>query len=299
MAVAVGLGLYADFGALGSALAAFDWRLFPLALALTLVNYLIRFGRWQLYLHRLGIEIPRLRSLTIFFAGLVGTITPAKLGEVVKSALLRRGFGTPIARSAPIVVVERISDALGIVVLAVLGGAGATSSPALVVGALAGALGLAILLRTPLLDRFALLAESRASAGELLGLPLLAGTTVLSALSWFFECLAAWVCVQGLGLDVSLPDTVVVFSVASLAGALSFLPGGLGVAEAGMTGLLRAIADVGAAGAAAATVLIRLSTLWFAVALGLVALAVEQRLARAAPYEPVPAEPPGRRSSIR
>jgi len=40
------------------------------------------------------------------------------------------------------------------------------------------------------------------------------------------------------------------------------------------------LGDVPKAAAAAATVLIRLATLWFAVALGLVGLAVEERLAR-------------------
>jgi len=106
------------------------------------------------------------------------------------------------------------------------------------------------------------------------------GMTALSAVSWFCECLAAYVCVRGLDLDLSLADTVVVFSVGSLAGALSFLPGGLGVAEASMTGLIRALGDTTRVAAAAATVLIRLATLWFAVALGLIGLAVEERLAR-------------------
>jgi glycosyltransferase 2 family protein len=79
-----------------------------------------------------------------------------------------------------------------------------------------------------------------------------------------------------LRLDLSLVDTVVVFSVGSLAGALSFLPGGLGVAEGSMTGLIQVLGDVPKAAAVAATVLIRLATLWFAVALGLVGLAVEE-----------------------
>jgi uncharacterized protein (TIRG00374 family) len=102
--------------------------------------------------------------------------------------------------------------------------------------------------------------------------------TALSAASWFCECLAAYACVRGLRLDVSLAETVVAFSVASLAGALSLLPGGLGVAETSLTGLLQGLGDVTKAGAAAATVLIRLATLWFAVALGLVALAYEERV---------------------
>ena len=48
----LGLGLCADFGSLGDELASFRWELFPLALALTALNYLLRFCRWQRYLGR-------------------------------------------------------------------------------------------------------------------------------------------------------------------------------------------------------------------------------------------------------
>jgi uncharacterized membrane protein YbhN (UPF0104 family) len=275
--VGAGLALYGDLGDLGAALGRFRWELFPLALALTALNYVLRFWRWQYYLDRLRIEVPAGRSASIFVAGLAGTLSPAKLGEVLKSGLLRRSFGVPVRRSAPIVVVERITDAFGIVVLAALGGAGIAGTVPLLAVAAGGAVTLTVLLRTRLLDRFERLAEARAAARELLGAPLVLGMSALAAASWFCECLAAYVCVRGLGLHVSLADTVVAFSVGSLAGAVSFLPGGLGVAEAGMTGLLQTLGDLTAADATAATVLIRLATLWFAVALGLAALGLEQR----------------------
>ena len=73
----VGLALYSDFGLLDE-LGGFRWELFPLALALTALNYLIRFGRWELYLARVGIDVPRGRSFAIFVAGLTMTITPGK-----------------------------------------------------------------------------------------------------------------------------------------------------------------------------------------------------------------------------
>jgi uncharacterized membrane protein YbhN (UPF0104 family) len=273
--VALGLGLYADFGRLGDELASFRWELFPLALALTALNYLLRFWRWQRYLARLEIEVPTGRSFAIFIAGLSGTITPAKLGEVLKCALLKRSFGVPVRRSVPIVLAERVTDASGVVVLAVAAGAGANRWPLLAV-ALAGVAAIVLVVRSPLLERFSRLGEAPEAARALLETRLLLGMTALSAASWFFECLAAYVCVRGLRLDLSLVDTVVVFSLGSLAGALSFLPGGLGVAEGSMTGLIQVLGDVPKAAAVAATVLIRLATLWFAVALGLVGLAVEE-----------------------
>jgi len=273
--VALGLGFYADFGRLGDELASFRWELFPLALALTALNYLLRFWRWQRYLARLEIEVPSGRSFAIFVAGLSGTITPAKLGEVLKCALLKRSFGVPVRRSVPIVLAERVTDASGVVVLAVAAGAGANRWPLLVL-ALAGVAAIVLVVRSPLLERFSRLGEAPETARALLETRLLLRMTALSAVSWFFECLAAYVCVRGLRLDLSLVDTVVVFSLGSLAGALSFLPGGLGVAEGSMTGLIQVLGDVPKAAAVAATVLIRLATLWFAVALGLVGLAVEE-----------------------
>jgi len=282
VAVALGLGLYADFGKLGDELGGFDWELFPVAAALTAVNYLIRFGRWQVYLGRLEIRIPVVRSFWIFVAGLTMTITPAKLGELIKCGLLRRSFGVPVRRSAPVVFAERVTDATGVIVLAVIGGAGTDRWPLLVV-ALAGVVAAVVIIRSPLLERFAVLGEAPEAARVLLTTPLLAGMTAVSAVSWFFECLAAYVCVRGLDLGLSLADTIVVFSLGSLVGALSFLPGGLGVAETSMAALIRALGDVSRAAAVAATVLIRLATLWFAVALGLIGLAVEERLARRQP----------------
>jgi glycosyltransferase 2 family protein len=279
VAVGVGLGLYADFGRLGDELESFRWELFPLALALTALNYLLRFWRWQRYLVRLSIAVPAGRSFAIFVAGLSGTITPAKLGEVLKCVLLKRGFDVPVRRSVPIVLAERVTDATGVVVLALVAGAGTKRWP-LIALAVAGVVATVLVVRSPLLERFAGLGEAPGAARALLATPLLLGMTALSAASWFFECLAAYVCVRGLRLDLSLGDTVVVFSLGSLAGALSFLPGGLGVAETSMTGLIQVLSDASRAAAVAATVLIRLATLWFAVALGLVGLAVELALER-------------------
>jgi uncharacterized protein (TIRG00374 family) len=174
-------------------------------------------------------------------------------------------------------------------VLALVGGAGTRSWP-LLVGAFAGVALVVAVVRSPLLERFAFFGEATEASRALLTTGLLVAMTLLSAVSWFCECLAAYVCVRGLSLDLSLADTVVVFSLGSLAGAVSFLPGGLGVADASMTGLIRVLGDTTKAAAAAATVLIRLSTLWFAVVLGLLGLAVEARVARAQPV---------RRSSMR
>jgi glycosyltransferase 2 family protein len=63
-----------------------------------------------------------------------------------------------------------------------------------------------------------------------------------------------------------------IYAVSLLAGALSFVPGGIGTTE-GVMALLLAGLGAGAATLVAAPLISRLTTLWFAVALGLLAAA--------------------------
>ena len=58
------------------------------------------------------------------------------------------------------------------------------------------------------------------------------------------------------------------------------MPGGLGVTEAGMTGLLAAVAHVPLAVATGATLLVRVATLWWAVVVGAIALAAFRAMMR-------------------
>jgi len=105
----------------------------------------------------------------------------------------------------------------------------------------------------------------------------------LSIVSWFFECVAFALILGGLGVTLPMRATTFVYAFSQLAGAVSMLPGGLGVAEGSLTGLLAGL-GVPLPEAAAATLLIRAATLWFAVGLGaLVLLAGFPRLAESGP----------------
>src|SRR5437764_518800 len=77
-------------------------------------------------------------AAVVFGAGLSLSITPAKLGELLKSYLLREMHGVPAPRTAPIVVAERVTDLIALLVLAVIGVAAFGVDPTLV--AIAGAL---------------------------------------------------------------------------------------------------------------------------------------------------------------
>jgi uncharacterized protein (TIRG00374 family) len=109
-------------------------------------------------------------------------------------------------------------------------------------------------------------------------MPLVLGVA-LSTVSWFFECAAFWAVVHGFaGASVDLQAATFIYASMTIAGALSFLPGGLGVTEAGMLAMLGELATgCGRSVAAAATFVTRLCTLWFAVIIGIAALLIFAR----------------------
>src|SRR5213082_2141728 len=84
-------------------------------------------------------------------------------------------------------------------------------------------------------------------------------------------------CIRGLGLGFG-PDVFIkatfILAVSSLVGSASGLPGGLGTADGSMLGLTRLLLTSSATIGGAATLLIRLCTLWFGLGLGVIALLI-------------------------
>jgi uncharacterized membrane protein YbhN (UPF0104 family) len=299
IAVFASFSIYADVSELGDRLRGFGWWAFAAALALALVNYAIRFVRWQLYLQVSDIEVPRRTSLLTFVSGFALSVTPGKIGELIKCFLLRETRGIPVTRTAPIVVAERVTDLLALLVLGVAGVAvygiagnmviagGAVLAGGLLVlawPALAHAV-LRLIGRLPKLDRLAV--KLRQFYDGLVGLirvDRLLWATALGVTAWLAECVGFALIVSAFpGTDVPWGLATLIYASTTIAGALSFLPGGLLVTEATMTlFLVQASRGVDQPTAVAATILTRLATLWFAVLLGLGALAVFRRLAPAA-----------------
>jgi glycosyltransferase 2 family protein len=294
VAVYVAFSIWADARSVGAALAGFSWTAALAALGLAAANYLVRFVRWQYYLRVLGLKVPAGESFLVFLGGFALTVTPGKLGEAVKALLLRESRGIPAARTAPIVVAERFTDLVGLLLLAAVGAfTFDVDKTFLVVAAVVIGLGLVVVSVEPL-ARFALALAARApgvkrfagklvefyeSTAALLRPGPLGLAVVLSVISWYFECLAFWLVVQGFqGAAIEHQAAVFIYATMTIAGALSFLPGGLGVTEAGMLGMLTQLGTgTGKGVAAAATFVTRLCTLWFAVVVGLVALVIFAR----------------------
>lgn len=298
--VACGVALYVflsigtDARRVAAALGQYRWSNFAIACALAAGNYLLRFARWELYLRRLEVRIPLGESLLVFLAGFSLTVTPGKLGEAVKALLLRQSRGIPAARTASTVVAERLTDLLALLALAMIGAAAFPIDRRILIAGGAVMLGgaaavLAEPIARPLLRALGRVRRLRGFAGKLEELrsatasllapaPFAAGLALALA-AWWLECVALQVVVAGFtGAAIDLQAATLIYALTTIAGALSFLPGGLGVTEAGMLALLAKVGTgLSAATAAAATFVTRAATLWFAVVLGLGALVLYAR----------------------
>lgn len=315
MLISVGLGILVIFALSFSAdaprllhvLAGFTWRLLPVIVCLTLMNYVLRFVKWHYYLRVIGErDVPLAQSATIFTAGLSMAITPGKVGELLKAYLLRVERGTPIGVSAPVILAERLTDGVAMLILASGGliayGIGWQMLIPILVAVVAVVLAsqnpaishrfLALAERVPLVSkRVHHLEAAMGSARELFRAPNLLLAVGIGVVSWSGEAIAFYLVLTGLGLPPG-PTLAVqaafILSSATLVGAASMLPGGLAAAEGSLAGLLLLLhVTHDPSVAAAATLIIRFCTLWLGVVVGLVGLALvarqigERELARA------------------
>ncbi len=280
---------YTGYHTLSSALDGFAWGTFAGALGLASLNYILRFAKWEFYLAKLGVRgIPLAESFLVFLSGFVLTVTPGKVGEVFKSAVLSKTHGVDVARTAPIVVAERLTDVIAIVVLIVVGSLGFSGG---LVWAAAGSIAVTCALilimwgapieallgwlrgRGEKLQALAPRLETAYASLRIVASPgALILPTLLSVVGWGAEGYALWWLLEGFGYAPAVPLALFFYATATLAGALIPLPGGLGITEAMFQSQLVELGGVPTGPATAAMLMIRFATLWWAVLVGFVAL---------------------------
>ena len=293
LAVAVygGFVLWTGYHSLAKALDSFAWWTFFAALGLSSFNYVLRFMKWEYYLKRLDIRgVPKWDSFLIFLSGFVLTITPGKVGEVFKSAVLQSTHRVDLAKTAPIIVAERLTDVVAIVVLVVAGSLGFQGGlPWALAGTAAVLVGLAMISWPPPLQYVIEQLQRRSGRAQawvpklktaqqsllLVAHPrALLVPTLLSLIGWGGEGFALNLLLQGFGEPTPLTLSLFFYATATLAGALIPVPGGLGVAEGIMQSQLVQLGRVAQGAATGSMLMIRFATLWWAVLVGFVALAL-------------------------
>lgn len=282
---------YADFDEVLSAFSDFNWLLLPILLLLSLLNYITRFFKWDYYLSLVKVNIGKIDSLSIFMSGLIMSVTPGKVGELLKSYLVKEVSKEPISKTAPIIFAERITDFLSLLVLAITGAFIYDYGGEVTIGVAVFFLIIIIIISNKaialpilnLLERINFLKKYlqnihtlyESSYRLLKPVPLILMTFV-SLISWGFECLGYHLILLNFNIDFGLTWASFSYSFATIVGAISMLPGGLGVTEGSLTFLLvqKGISkDI----SVATTFIVRVVTLWFAVLVGIISVTFYQK----------------------
>jgi len=276
-----------DFNLVYEKISNFDIVFLPIIFVLVPLSWLTTFFRWQLLLKNAKITIPIKESLKIYISGLGLSITPGQVGELVKSHLLKKQFQIPISRSAPIIVIERFYDLVGALIASILGiwyfenGSYFIIIGILLIGIIfalissRGLFGKMISLITKikylkkfqdgLIDSYDVLRSSRSKKIGII-------SSFLSVLYWMINGLIVY-CIL-IALDITNINFLIATSTNSLSviiGALSFIPGGIGITESSMTGLF-SLHGVEFNTGIILGVLIRFFTLWCSVFVGFICL---------------------------
>jgi uncharacterized protein (TIRG00374 family) len=98
----------------------------------------------------------------------------------------------------------------------------------------------------------------------------------LSVPAWFTDCLGTYLILTGFGVHVPLLAVTFAYTLATLIGSVSMMPGGLGATEGSLAALLTGM-GAPAPVAIAATFLIRACTFWFSAGVGGLLLLLRSR----------------------
>lgn len=260
------------------------WHGWILILACSLTNYLLRFVRWLMYLKRFEYEIPHFLHFHYYMSGFALTTTPGKAGETIRSLYLKT-HGVNFSHSLAMFFTERFLDVVVITLLATLAFLSFTEHGGFILSAAIVLILFLPLLRSGLvvhsLQRLTVviryhrlrllvlhLSSLLDSARILLEWRMLYSGMLIGLLAWGIQGFAFYYILMMMQTGVPWHIAMSIYAISLLAGALSFVPGGIGTTEAVM-GLLLLNNGADPVIAVAVPLISRLSTLWFAVGLGL------------------------------
>ena len=259
-----------------------------LVLSLSLLSYIIRFIRWRYYLRLFHYHVPLKRSLLYYLTGFSLTLTPAKVGETIRSSYLA-GDGVPYNITIAMFFTERFLDLVVATLLSTLIfqssllAENSSYSSLLIISSIIIVSFIPLLRQRFVSDfiyfiqksipwtniKYALTQVNRLlnSARNLFAITPVYTGLFLGVIVWILHGISFNIILINLNVSIGLISCIAIYTLSLLAGALSFIPGGIGTTEAVMV-LLLSLLGVDTSTAIAAALITRLSTLWFAILIG-------------------------------
>ncbi|HEX5466892.1 MAG TPA: lysylphosphatidylglycerol synthase transmembrane domain-containing protein [Candidatus Limnocylindrales bacterium] len=245
-------------------------------LAIYYVSFPLRGYRWSMLLRGSG-ERVSVRDATeiLYVSWLVNCVVPAKLGDIYRAYLLRMNQDVSLSRTLGTVFIERIFDVFAIAILGLAAGfwsfrdgfdpyvqfvlgVGVVVIIALAAGVfLMRSFGRQLIARLPLPQKVTELYDRFEEGVFALPARQLPGLGLITGAIWGCESMRLFFVIQALGftdIHLGLSGVVFVALAAALLTAVPLTPGGLGVVQAGVIGILTYVYQVPLAQAGAITI---------------------------------------------
>ena len=287
------IGLYAafliasDINTISSKIIDFKIEIIPVILLLVTSGWFVIFFRWHLLLRNAKIFIPVKDSFLILASGFALTIIPGKVGELVKSQLLKTKFGIARSKTVPIVILEQFYTVIGIVMLSFFG-IWYFELGVYVLGFFTAALVFIFVLLSSrkAFNKIVSLLEKRRFTSKFAEPLLSSYDTIkngikgpitlyacgLSMLFWLLEAISVYFILLAFGVEViGFIAIISTYTTSIMLGILSFLPIGVGVVEGTLTSFFT-MQGIDVSLALTIVIVIRLFTRWYAVSFGFIAL---------------------------
>jgi len=283
--------MYSDIKGLEKAILSFDFRYIPGIILIVPMNYLSRYIKYSYYLNVIGVKAKLSDKVLILLSSFAMTITPAKLGEFIKCYMIKQKYNIPISTTAPLVVAERLTDGLGMIVLSFMGLATINYGVTLLIIVLSIIVFGIILVQNNSIclviieyfERFKFIRKHLDkikncynSAYIVLKIKPLLFSIFIGMASWSCEGVVIYLTMTALGAEISLLQAIFVVSFSAVVGAISMLPGGLFAADGTMLGIL-VLMGFSNTVSGVATLISRFSTLWLGVIIGIISLLIAEK----------------------
>ena len=287
------VGLYAtfliasDINTIADKISSFKIEFLPIIIILVTCSWFVLFTRWHLLLMNSKIFIPKKNSFIIYLSGIALTIIPGKVGELVKSQLLKTKFGIPRSKTVPIVILEQFYTLVGLIVISFFG-IWYFELGTYVIGFFTAMLVFSFILISSkrIFNKLMVILEKRKITSrfvEPLSLsydtvrksirgPIVFYAIALTSIFWLLEAVTVYFVLLSFGVDgIEFLMVIPTYATSIMLGFLSFLPMGLGVVEGSLASFF-SLQGIEVSLSLTLVIIIRVFTRWYGVAVGFVAL---------------------------
>ena len=279
--------IFSDFSKIIGSINNFQIEYLPIILILLPISWFFLYLRWQFLLKNTGAIFSHRMNFQIFLTGFVLGVTPGKVGELLKSQLLKDNFNIPRKTTAPLILLERFYNAVGLLIISFFGILFFDFSTLVLLITGIFLIFVFVTLRSKtlfsrflqyvskigFLTKYSISLKDSYEIIETSTKPkIFLISSTLSAIYWIIESISVYFILLSFGINtIDFITIIPIYATSMILGVVSFIPGGLVVTEGTLAVLLN-LHGIEISLAMSAVIIIRIFTLWYPVIVGFFAL---------------------------